>query len=139
MRDVVISNIKERFSVFNDLAASLNNKQFSSKTMVLKSKSVEDHLWCIVGTRQSYFNALEAGEWQGFQCSLTDKSRKVDYEAAMKETQSTFEELISKVKWSENTERILASLYEHEVMHEGQIIRLIYGLGLEMPASSKWA
>ena len=105
---------------------------------MLKYKSLEEHLWCIVGAR-GYFRALLAGEWQGFKCSLADESNKFSYEKALLETHSYFESALSNIQWSENTEKILANLYEHEVMHEGQIIRLMYGLGLEMPDSSKWA
>ena len=113
--------------------------QFSSKLVAPKYKSVEDHLWCVVGARESYFRALLAGEWKGFKCSLGNDIDKSNYEIALQETQDIFDSILSDVQWSESTEKILASLYEHEVMHEGQIIRLIYGLGLEMPQSSKWA
>ncbi|TCS35678.1 hypothetical protein [Reinekea marinisedimentorum] len=139
MRDIVIRNIKARFAVIDELAKSITEAQFSAKLDVPKYKSVEDHLWCIVGARESYFRALLAGEWQGFNCSLTGESDKSSYEYALLQTHKNFENVLSSVHWSESTETILASLYEHEVMHEGQIIRLLYGLGLQMPESSKWA
>lgn len=139
MREIVVRNIKERFEVLNQLAKSLTEVQFSLKLDAPKYKTVEDHLWCVVGARESYFKALLAGEWQGFNCSLANESVKSDYERVLQETQDRFDRVLSGVHWSEGTEKILASLYEHEVMHEGQIIRLIYGLGLEMPKSSKWA
>jgi uncharacterized damage-inducible protein DinB len=139
MRKIVIRNIKDRFDVLNELASSLTEVEFSSKLDVPKYKTIEDHLWCVVGARESYFNALLAGEWQGFSCSIADDSDKANYERALQQTQDRFDKVLSDVHWTENTENILASLYEHEIMHEGQIIRLIYGLGLEMPQSSKWA
>lgn len=139
MRDIVIKNIKERFDVFSELVTYLTAVQFSSKLNVPEYKSAEDHLWCVVGARESYFRALLAGEWQGFNCSLTDESDKTNYEHALQQTQANFDSVLSNVLWTESTQEILASLYEHEVMHEGQIIRLIYGLGLKMPESSQWA
>ncbi|TXR53859.1 hypothetical protein [Reinekea thalattae] len=139
MREIVIKNIKDRFGVLSELASSLTEVQFISKLDVPKYKTIEDHLWCIVGARESYFKALAAGKWQGFSCSLADGSDKLSYELALRQTQERFDRVLSNVLWNESTENILASLYEHETMHEGQIIRLIYGLGLEMPQSSKWA
>ncbi|CAG9295356.1 DinB family protein [Celerinatantimonas diazotrophica] len=139
MREIIIRNMKDRFNVLNELAKSLTQEQFCSKLDVPKSKSVEEHLWCIIGARESYFRALLAGQWQGFHCSLADDSDQSNYERALQETQARFDRVLCDVHWSESTEKLLASLYEHEVMHEGQMIRLVYGLGLEMPQSSQWA
>ena len=41
--------------------------------------------------------------------------------------------------WSLEHDELLAAVAEHEVMHEGQIIRHMYGLGRELPASWRWA
>lgn len=139
MKEIVISNIKKRFCVLNDLAESLEDFQYFEKLNVAKCKSVEDHLWCIVGARESYFKAILAGEWKGFSCSLVDNSNKSNFVSALKRTENEFDLIVERANWVTSTEELLASLYEHETMHEGQLIRLIYGLKLEMPSSSKWA
>ena len=41
--------------------------------------------------------------------------------------------------WTPERNALLASLAEHETMHEGQVIRLMYGLGHTLPPSWKWA
>jgi uncharacterized damage-inducible protein DinB len=41
--------------------------------------------------------------------------------------------------WTQTREQLLLELPDHEVMHEGQIIRHLYGLGDDIPASVKWA
>ncbi|HIG40597.1 MAG: hypothetical protein ABGY96_27840 [bacterium] len=49
-------------------------------------------------------------------------------------------EAINSVKdWTKEREEYLMALAEHEVMHEGQIIRHLYGLEREIPESVKWA
>ncbi len=139
MRQIVIKNIKDRFAVLSELAESLNDFQYSKSLDLPRYKSAEDHFWCLIGARESYFRAIVAGEWQGFSCSLPDNSKRSDYISALKKTEEEFENVLRGVEWSEPSESLLASLYEHEVMHEGQLIRLVYGLGLEMPKSSRWA
>lgn len=43
------------------------------------------------------------------------------------------------VEWDDARTELLLTLNEHEVMHEGQIIRHMYGLGYEIPVSVKWS
>ena len=70
MRDRVVSNIKSRFKSFADLAMGLSEETLQENVAVPGNKSLKEHFWCIVGARESYTNALEAGEWTGFNCSL---------------------------------------------------------------------
>ena len=41
--------------------------------------------------------------------------------------------------WTPQRQELLATLAEHEVMHEGQIIRHMYALDRPLPASWVWA
>ena len=41
--------------------------------------------------------------------------------------------------WTQVQDALLPELSDHEVMHEGQIIRHLYGLNYEIPSSIKWA
>ncbi|HJN51194.1 MAG: hypothetical protein QGI68_14800 [Pseudomonadales bacterium] len=41
--------------------------------------------------------------------------------------------------WTTAREDLLMRSAEHEVMHEGQIIRHMYGLEKPLPSSFKWA
>ncbi len=41
--------------------------------------------------------------------------------------------------WTGEHERLLLELAEHEVMHEGGIIRHMYAFELDIPKSVKWA
>jgi hypothetical protein len=41
--------------------------------------------------------------------------------------------------WTGERDDLLAALYEHEVMHEGQIIRHLYALERRLPGLWRWA
>jgi len=106
---------------------------------VSKDKSVAEHLWCIVGSRESYARALAVGEWQGFACSITAYTH-ADFARALA---ASAEQVLTAVRgvseWSVAQDALLAALAEHEVMHEGQIIRHMYGLDRPLPSSWRWA
>lgn len=139
MRTTIINNIKMRMQSYTDLISEIVSSDLNEKLGVPKSKSLAEHLWCIVGSRESYANALTVGQWQGFSCSMK-KYDQCDFELALI---SSGEALIAAIEsiseWSPERDQLLASIAEHEVMHEGQIIRHMYGLGRTLPASWKWA
>jgi uncharacterized damage-inducible protein DinB len=41
--------------------------------------------------------------------------------------------------WTQEREELLILLLEHEVMHEGQIIRQVYAMNKSLPDSWYWA
>ena len=43
------------------------------------------------------------------------------------------------VEWTIEREELLLKLSEHEVMHEGAMIRHMYALELDIPDSVQWA
>jgi uncharacterized damage-inducible protein DinB len=109
------------------------------KLDVEKHKSLGEHLWCIVGARESYAKALAAGRWEGFGCSMKSFSQ-ADYIGALSKSADEVLAAIGSIEdWTDERDELLATLAEHEVMHEGQIIRHIYGTGGSAPASMKWA
>ncbi|MFT4729570.1 MAG: hypothetical protein ACI9UN_004088 [Granulosicoccus sp.] len=42
-------------------------------------------------------------------------------------------------KWADAKSELLLALYEHEFMHEGQLMRHMCGLEYYVPASVKWS
>lgn len=139
MRDIILSNLQSRFLMLSELAESVPEQIFSEQLNVNRSKTLGEHFWCIVGARESFSRALGFGEWSGFNCSLTGKD-KAEVMAALKSSREFFENVIRSIDaWTPDREKLLADLYEHEVMHEGQIIRLMYALDCDMPGASKWA
>jgi uncharacterized damage-inducible protein DinB len=139
MRDLIIEHIQARFASYADLTAAINDETLQRCLDVPKSKSLKEHLWCVVGARESYTAALKAGAWQGFACSLQTLSQN-EICGALNESTTSWIEVIENIEnWTDARHKLLADLMEHEAMHEGQIIRLMYGLEEELPASWKWA
>ena len=139
MRDTIIKALMERFRAYDDLVKSSSDETIALKLDVPKNKSLMEHLWCVVGARESYAKALTEGSWSGFSCSLSNYSKK-DFTEKLT---SSAEEVISSITniedWTTERDELLLTLSEHEVMHEGQIIRHLHGLEIEIPATVKWA
>lgn len=139
MRTTIIKKLEARFNAYADLIAQTDNTALEAKLEIEKHKSLKEHLWCVVGARESYAKALAANGWQGFSCGMT-AFEPSDFHAAL---DSSATELLAVVRsiedWTEEQDALLATLAEHEVMHEGQIIRHLYGVGSTAPASWTWA
>jgi len=139
VREVIVRNLRKRIQSYSDFIAAIDPADLGARLEVPKDKSVTEHLWCIVGARESYARALAAGEWQGFSCSMAKHDRE-SFEQALAASGKALLAAIERVdEWSSSREDLLAAVSEHEVMHEGQIIRHMYGLGRELPASWRWA
>lgn len=139
MRDKVIKKLEARFSAYNDLIEQTSDDELQEKLDVEKHKSLVEHLWCIVGARESYAKAISAGKWEGFACSLTSFSQSDFQDALSKSARDVVTAIRSIDDWTDEREELLVMLSEHEVMHEGQIIRHMYGVGKSAPPSLKWA
>ena len=139
MRELIVRNLRKRIQSYSDLIAAIDSADLGARLEVPRDKSVAEHLWCIVGARESYAMALAAGGWRGFSCSMANYDRE-SFEQALATSGKALLSAIENVdEWSSSHEDLLAAVSEHEVMHEGQIIRHMYGLGRELPDSWRWA
>jgi hypothetical protein len=128
------------YALFSDLVDSLSEDDLTSKLPGLRSNTIGEQLWCVVGVRESYAKAIEAGEWQGFGCSLSRDDTKVTAKVA-----AALANGITKVKSAtaaiegrnDAQDDWIVALLEHEAAHQGQLIRYLYGLNLEIPQSWK--
>ena len=139
MKDILIKNLEARFAAYNDIIAGCSDENLQLKLEVPKNKSPAEHLWCVVGARESYAGAIEANEWKGFSCSL-QQFMQADFSGKLRESATVVSSAIGTVgEWTDTRNELLLALYEHEVMHEGQLIRHMYGLGYDIPESVKWS
>lgn len=139
MRDAIIRNLDQRMNCYSELVVAIDATDLSASIDVRKSKTINDHLWCIVGSRESYAKAIEAGEWRGFACSMSSYERD-DFTAALAGSAQAVRDVVARVTdWTSARDDLLVLLSEHEVMHEGQIIRQMYALRRTLPASWRWA
>jgi hypothetical protein len=139
MRETVIRNLVARFDAYSDLINQTDDAALQRKLPVERHKSLTEHLWCVVGARESYAQALTCGQWQGFTCSMAGYSQD-DFRSALKKSAAAVMTALDEIEaWDEARESLLADLAEHEAMHEGGIIRHLYGTDSPIPASLKWA
>lgn len=139
MRESVIRQIESHFQSYEDFVETLQPDDLKPKLDVIKHKSVMEHLWCIVGSRESYAKAIVEDRWQGFSCSMK-KYDHADFVTALRSSGEEIQASINGVsEWTLTRDKLLLELLEHEVMHEGQIIRHMYGLEKKLPQSWRWA
>ena len=139
MRSKIIDNLTSRFESYGELIDQVDDQALTERIDAPKHKSLAEHLWCVVGARESYAKALVAGEWVGFNCSMT-KYERSDFESKLIDSASEVQAAIESIDdWTSQHDDLLATLAEHEVMHEGQIIRHVYGMGATLPSNWKWA
>jgi hypothetical protein len=139
LRTKLVDNLRARFTAYAELVSRLPQEAITERLAAPKHKSLGEHLWCVVGARESYARALAAGAWSGFACSMKRFSRE-DFVAALDASAEAALEAIEHVDdWTPAHDDLLLTLSEHEVMHEGQIIRHIYGVERTLPESWRWA
>jgi len=139
MHELIVNRLLNRFSAYKELAEMLDDDLLNQKVDVRKHKSLAEHLWCVIGARESYARAIEQGSWIGFSCSMQSFAAD-EFSRKLEDSSLAVEHAIQTVPdWTEERSSFLATLAEHEVMHEGQIIRHMYALDRDLPSSWVWA
>lgn len=128
------ARLDRSFELTHDLVAHLDESALGLELPNLPSNRVAGQVWCIVGARESYTKAIEAGAWSGFSCTLEAPRSKRSVLAALEATRLR----LAGVDFSALTEAqidLAFGLLEHEVQHHGQLIRFVYANGLTFPKS----
>ena len=140
MRERIVARLSARFVALRELVEGLDPELLGAKLDVPGNKSVADHIWCVIGARESYTRAIEAGRWQGFACSLTEVGEIDAHLTALDASATAFHQTLEAIfDFDDAREDLLLDLLEHEVMHEGQLIRHLKALAQPLPSSIKWA
>ena len=134
MNDILKTRLDRAFTLTRDLVAHLDEGALGLDLPNLPSNRIAGQLWCIVGARESYLRAIEAGGWQGFSCSLSAPRVKGSVLAALAATQARLASL-SFADLGDGQLDLALDLLEHEVQHHGQLIRYVYANRLTFPAS----
>ncbi len=133
-------SFERSFALYRDLIVSLDEADLDAKLPGLRSNTIGQQLWCVIGARESYSRAVRAGAWAGFSCSL-DYDRTADKEAVLAALQRSEEAVAEALAGFDGQDdarnRLILDLLEHEAQHHGQLIRYLYGLNLEIPESWK--
>jgi hypothetical protein len=140
LRQTVISRLLESMALYDDFIAAVPETALGEKLGALRSNTIGEQLWCVVGARESYAASMSEGAWAGFRCSLgSDRAREMGPVAAAIEQSSRLCKgvLETPLDWNDVREALLIDLLEHEAQHQGQLIRYLYGLGITVPTSWK--
>lgn len=138
MREVVCTRLYERFNAWQSLADSLTDDQVEERAPNAGHKNLREHLWCVVGARESYARALAVGSFAGFACSM-QRYDAASFQQALSTSAAELKAAIEAVDdWTSARDDLLAELAEHEVMHEGQVIRHLIALDRD-PSGFAWA
>jgi len=142
MRKKVIEHIKRLFHAHQELAEILPDKAFG-KDLSIPSNTIGGQFWCLIGTRESYANAINKNGWAGFNCSMPyeDTNNKHKVLEMLAKTARDFEQTLNGIQWTDVRDYLLLDLLDHESQHQGQLIRYVYGLKYEFPKSwvERWA
>jgi hypothetical protein len=132
--------LHERFAradrLWLDLVDALTPEQLGSRLADLPSDTIASQLRCVLGARESYPRAARAGEWQGFTSPLRDEQHgdPAAIRALLEQTAADVDAWLGGIE-TDDDHRYALALLEHETQHHGQLIRYLYGLGIERPAS----
>ena len=133
MEKLILEKLQRAFALYDELIEFIPEEYLSQKIPGLPSNELGQQLWCVIGARNSYLNALKAGSWQGFECPLQwdETGSKSSIAGLLKKTAS---ESIQFLETDSKFDRsILLDLLEHEIQHHGQIIRYLYAFKLGVP------
>ncbi len=134
--------LRRRFSRANtlylDFVDAVSAEQLGSHLADLPSDTVGHQLWCVLGARESYPRAARAGQWQGFTSPVTAEQTTdaAALRAAFAQTSADVDDWIAGFDAEDEASFTYAlALLEHETQHHGQLIRYLYGLGIDRPES----
>lgn len=137
MHDELGRRLLRAFELTRDLVTHLDERALGLDLPGLPSNRIAGQLWCIVGARESYANAIERGAWSGFACSLDAPRVKGAVLAALDSTSRRLAE-VDFASLGDGQLDLAFELLEHEVQHHGQLIRFVYAnkaSGLTFPPS----
>ena len=134
----ITNNFARSFGLYQDFVTLLDEAMLDAKLPDLPSNTIGLQLWCVVGARESYSNAIKANQWSGFSCSLAQPHNKEDVLAALIRSENLVKETLKAIEnYTDTQNQLSIDLLEHECQHHGQLIRYLYALKLEIPESWK--
>ena len=138
--NILMDTLTRSFGLYEDLVSELTSENLTADLRGLRSNTLGQQLWCVIGARESYSKAIEAGGWQDFSCSLSyrDSAKKdVVRESLMSSRKSLLECVTTLRSLTHKQQSLVMDLIEHEAQHHGQIIRYLYANNISIPASWK--
>jgi hypothetical protein len=121
----------------NALAGEVDAARLEARDGTSPSNTIGGQFWCLIGARESYARAIEAGRWSGFRCSLGQEGARdpAQVRAALAASGKALVELLGSLGAgaSEAQVELAFDLLEHEAQHHGQLIRFFYANRIGFP------
>lgn len=130
--------LDQSFSLYDELASSLDATGLAQKLPV-PSNTVGEQLWCVIGSRENWARAIEHGVWDSWGCSV-DGAGVRDIEvrrAALLASSRAVQASLERADDDEARAVLALELLEHECQHQGQILRHLLGLRVDVPEGWK--
>lgn len=138
MSSILIERLQKSFALYTELVNHLSEESLKQKLSDLPSNTIGQQLWCVVGARESYLKGIQKGAWDGFSCSLKVTDKKIEVSEALTNSGLLSIDILNQIsKFSLAQEKLAFEMLEHEILHQGQLIRYLYGLKLGIPAGLK--
>ncbi|OJF94629.1 hypothetical protein [Alkalibacterium sp. 20] len=131
----LVERLNAAFNLTEDLVNGLSVQELELTLGDLPSNTIGEQIWCIVGARESYLQAVIHNEWIGFSCSLKDLTSHSSVMDSLKSSSKACIDQIDSTDLNDTQIDYLFTLLEHEIQHHGQLIRYIYGNKLHFPKS----
>jgi hypothetical protein len=132
---IIIRHLHKAFDLTADLVHAITTDDLKLKLKDLPSNTIGEQLWCIIGARESYLNAIINECWMGFSCSLDNTTSKNKVLKCLEKSAEDSLDFLNGTELNEKQIELLLALLEHEIQHHGQLIRYFYGNKLAFPQS----
>jgi hypothetical protein len=132
---IIVRRLHKAFNLTTDLVNAMTADDLKLKLKGLPSNTIGEQLWCVIGARESYLNAIINEGWTGFSCSLNDTTSKISVLECLKKSAEDSLDFLNSCELNEKQVELLLALLEHEIQHHGQLVRYFYGNKLNFPKS----
>jgi hypothetical protein len=136
VNDLLRRRFERSNTLYLDFLDTVPESRLGSRLADLPSDTIGHQLWCVLGARESYPRAAQAGRWQGFTSPVTAEQTTdaAALRSAFVQTAADLDAWIAGLAADdEESLRYVLALLEHETQHQGQLIRYLYGLGIDRP------
>ena len=138
MNHLLQRRLERANTLYLDFLDTIPPQHLGSHLRDLPSDTVGHQLWCVLGARESFPKAARAAQWQGFTSPVTrdETTDAAVLRGAFVRTAADVDEWVAGIDADdEDSLRYVLALLEHETQHQGQLIRYLYGLGIDRPHS----
>lgn len=133
--NLIIKRTFRAFALTKDLIENLSEEDLTLSLPDLPSNKIGEQIWCIIGARESYFNAIKQESWAGFSCSLKSATSKAEIIMSLDASSKKISDYLENHDLNYIQLEFLMDILEHEIQHHGQLIRYVYGNKLKFPKS----